>query len=51
MTIETAIDPCTTTGVPTYLVRQAIDQAAATGDLLPAEIDRLTERLETRHER
>lgn len=48
--IPTAIKQCIRSAVPTYLVRQAIERAAATGDLLGADVDRLTEELEHRHE-
>lgn len=49
VTIAVAISQCITSGVPTYLVRQAIEQASATGDLLHAERAALTDRLEARH--
>jgi predicted transcriptional regulator of viral defense system len=49
VTISTAIEQCIRTGVPTYLVRQAIERAVPTGGLLAADVDRLTEELEHCH--
>jgi predicted transcriptional regulator of viral defense system len=49
VTIPTTIEQCIRTGVATYLVRQAIERATSTGDLLGTAADRLTKELEHRH--
>ncbi|MCL2787640.1 MAG: type IV toxin-antitoxin system AbiEi family antitoxin domain-containing protein [Micrococcales bacterium] len=49
VTIPTAIVQCLDTGVPTYLVRQAIERASRTGDLTAGQTDELTRRLEARY--
>jgi predicted transcriptional regulator of viral defense system len=49
VTATTAIEQCIAVGLPTYLIRQAIERSAPTG-LVPApERERLTELLEARH--
>jgi predicted transcriptional regulator of viral defense system len=51
VTVPTAIAQCLDSGVPTYLVRQAIERASRTGDLTSDQTETLTRRLEARHGR
>lgn len=44
----TAIQQCIRYGTPAYLVRQAIEQASATGQITDADAHRLTEHMEER---
>ena len=44
-----AIEQCIASGVPTYLIRQALERAPRRGLLLPKEVDRLTDLLEVRN--
>ncbi|WP_292834590.1 type IV toxin-antitoxin system AbiEi family antitoxin domain-containing protein [Microbacterium sp.] len=48
VTVTTAIDQGIASGVPTYLLRQAIERAGRTSLLLIAERERLTQRLQDR---
>jgi len=48
VTVATAIAQCIASGVPSYLIRQALDRAARTSLLPPEERERLTQELETR---
>ena len=45
VTLPTAIEQCIQSGVPAYLLSQALDAGARTGALLPDEADQLAERL------
>ena len=47
-TLPTAIAQCIDSGVPTYLLRQALDHGRRTGDVLPDKASDLETRLETR---
>lgn len=49
VTIPTAIEQCIKTGVPAYLVSQAIERASRTGDLLQGQVEQLVHQLEERH--
>ena len=49
--LPTAIRQCAETGVPTYLIRQAVEQGHGRGLLLRAEVDELTARLGDRDDR
>jgi len=49
VTTATAIEQCIASGVPTYLLRQAIANAGRTSDLLAEDAQRLTHALEVRH--
>lgn len=48
VTVPTAIGQCIASGVPSYLIRQALDRAGRTSQLPAAERERLTAELETR---
>jgi predicted transcriptional regulator of viral defense system len=48
VTLPVAIEQCIRSGVPTYLIRQALERAPQTGALLPEDITRLTKLLEER---
>ena len=48
-TLPTAIGQCLDSGVPSYLLRQALEHGRRTGDVLAAEAAQLEARLETRH--
>ncbi|MDR0283338.1 MAG: type IV toxin-antitoxin system AbiEi family antitoxin domain-containing protein [Propionibacteriaceae bacterium] len=50
VTAGTAIRQCLETGVPTYLIRQALERSARTGLVPPAERDHLTTLLEARYD-
>jgi predicted transcriptional regulator of viral defense system len=46
--VPTAIAQCITSGVPTYLIRQALEQAGRTSRLLTSDAERLVKALEAR---
>ncbi len=48
VTLRTAIDQCITTGVPGYLLRQALARASEQGMLATGQAEALAERLERR---
>lgn len=48
VTLPTAIRQCIDSGVPNYLLRQAVEHGRRTGALLPAEADHLEALLESR---
>lgn len=48
VTLPTAIAQCIDSGVPTYLLRQALEHGGRTGDVLPDKASELETRLETR---
>lgn len=48
VTLATAIDQCLTSGVPSYLLRQAMKHGRRRGDVLAGEAARLEARLEAR---
>ena len=48
-TLPTAIGQCIDSGVPTYLLRQALEHGRRTGDVLADEAADLETRLEARH--
>ncbi|MDR2620174.1 MAG: type IV toxin-antitoxin system AbiEi family antitoxin domain-containing protein [Propionibacteriaceae bacterium] len=47
--VPTTIDQCIDWGVPTYLIKQALERALKTGLLLIAEAEQLAQKLEVRH--
>jgi predicted transcriptional regulator of viral defense system len=49
VTAAVAIRQCLTTGVPTYLIRQAIERSARTGLVLAGQREQLTSMLEARY--
>jgi len=49
--LPVAIEQCIKSGVPTYLIRQALERAPKTGALLPNDLARLTGLLEERSDR
>jgi predicted transcriptional regulator of viral defense system len=51
VTAATAIRQCLETGVPTYLIRQALERSARTGIVPAAERDELTTLMEARYAR
>ena len=50
VTIGMAIEQCIDTGVPTYLIKQALDTAARRGAVRPGDLDRLNATLQARND-
>ena len=50
VTIGMAIEQCIDTGVPTYLIKQALDTAARRGAVRPGDLDRLNATLQVRND-
>ncbi len=48
VTVYTAIAQCISTGVPSYLIRQALERSSQTSQLLPTQHHLLTDHLEQR---
>ena len=49
VTLPVAIEQCISSGVPTYLIRQAFERAPKIGALLPDDLEKLTVLLESRN--
>ena len=49
VTLATAVEQCIDTGVPTYLLRQAIENGSRQGLIPPSKIDDLQQRLKERN--
>ena len=50
VTAGIAIEQCIDTGVPTYLIKQALDTAARRGAVRPGDLDRLNATLQVRND-
>ena len=50
VTIGMAIEQCIDTGVPTYLIKQALDSASRRGAVRPGDLDRLNATLQARND-
>jgi predicted transcriptional regulator of viral defense system len=50
VTLPAAIGQCVDSGVPGYLLRQALEHGQRTGDVLPQEVAALAAQLEARHD-